>query len=180
LSEGRTEWALKGKAPHKSKLLPLFFLTSAGVADPHFRDVAENNALRTQLPVLCYGHKYRFAPNHSGPCDLVSGPLLTTHGVLILSPVGRFIQAQFRPQSNIVYYDIDSGAVAYEPPFGFGTAAALGQWALWLDPPEENVPQLRAIGFPADEAAQLRAVKFSANPPAKSERVDLSGYDKIA
>jgi hypothetical protein len=158
LSEGKTEWALKG-TPVANRLLALFVLTTANAADPHFHDVTENNALRTQLPVLSYGHRYRFAPKHNGPCDLVSGPLLGAAGSFILSGLERLIQAELRPGGHQLYYNIDSGIVDQQPPFNIRNIAALEQWALWLDPPQGHAPPLHAMEFAA-EAIALRVVEF--------------------
>jgi hypothetical protein len=141
LAEGRTVWAIKGQ-PENPKLLPLLVLINPPAAAPYFEDIINNKALREQLPVLSYGFAYRLEPIHGGRCDVVSGPLFAARGSLLVSPAGRFIQAEFRPQSVTAYYNIDSGVVMYQAPFAPGQAAAFENWVLWLVPPPEHAAVL--------------------------------------
>jgi len=168
-----TEWALKGTTP-EIKLEALLVLTKAGVSNPFFFDLTEKKEITEQLPVLSYGRRYTLLPDHSGGCELVSGPLLDTSGSFILSDVGRFVQARWRGEGGaLLYYNVDTGQVEHQVPFQAGHAAAFERWNLWLDPPAAHRPN------GARESVSYRVVdvvvkpRKSAQPP--DQRIESAG-----
>jgi hypothetical protein len=137
VSEDRTEWALKGRFDGSPPLVPVFVLPRVSTEPPYFLDIAGNVALREQLPLLSYGRHYDFAPDHLGPCDLISGPISEAIGSFILSDSERFICGWLRSKSVKIYYNIDTGLVQDSLP-GQARRAAFKQWMLWLDIPDEE------------------------------------------
>jgi hypothetical protein len=93
---------------------------------------------------LVYG-KCEILPDHSGRCEIGTGPLFTKVGALILTADGsKSLVVAAKTPKSLRYFDLTSWKLRGEP---YGQRAAFKAWSLWHAGLAQPAQSTRLLGY---------------------------------